>query len=33
MNIKQLKKLMSLYSSDTRIISIPQEIIKEVKNG
>lgn len=33
MNIKQLKKLMSLYPSDTRIINIPQEIIKEVKNG
>ena len=33
MNIKQLKKLVSLYPSDTRISEIPQEIIKEVKNG
>lgn len=33
MNIKQLKKLLKLYPSTTRIISIPQEIIKEVKNG
>ncbi len=33
MNIKQLKKLMSLYPSGTRIQDIPQEIINEVKNG
>lgn len=31
MNIKQLKKLMSLYPSDTKIKDIPQEVIKEVK--
>lgn len=33
MNIKQLKKLMLLFPSTTRIKDIPQEVIKEVKNG